>query len=206
MLENTQHPIRANHSVCQCLYFFSAITFCNQDTLNNTEGTINAWMLISMYFLVFGYFKTFSVDLGTCVTVLLRLATFANWCYKPMCMYCMCVSVRRPLRYQWTIITLSIFSREHQLCLCSGDLGRGGFPQMKLHPHPLLSSSTPQLKDQPEELWGEGERGLGEEGGTSVCLEGINKRGDIKRRIKKRIERGSLHPLLESVFRKEEKK
>lgn len=133
-------------------------------------------MLILMYFLVFlfCYFKTFSVDLRTCVTVFLCLSTSVNWCNKSMCMYCMClcvcvsarVCVCRPLRYQWTIITLRIFSREHQLCLCSGSWDRGGSAVLQLHKwnrtptptptSPQLPSSRTSLKSYEErerEVW-----------------------------------------------------
>ncbi len=43
-------------------------------------------------------------------------------------------------------------------------------------------------------------------GGDKEERRGNETQRDIKRKIKKGIERGSQHPLLESVFKKEEKK
>lgn len=84
---------------------------------------------------------------------------------------CMYPSVCGPCRNQWSTITLRSFSRELQLCLCSGSLSLGGAGWTGgtvLQPHRRAQGPA-------WSLWVEGERVLGGWGATSVCLEGINR-------------------------------
>lgn len=59
----------------------------------------------------------------------------------------------------------------------------------------------PGSRTSPKSYEGGGERGLGEKGGTSVCLEGINMRGGGKKIKKGDRKRQPTFSLLESVLR-----
>lgn len=110
-------------------------------------------------------------------------------------------SVSGPLRYQRTIITFEElfwgapavpvfwFPRWGGECCFAAS-------QMK----PAHSPPLPGSRTSPKSYEGGGERGLGEKGGTSVCLEGINMRGGGKKIKKGDRKRQPTFSLLESVL------